>query len=79
MNLTHLDISLNKHHEIPDNIFSFFPKTIKYLSVNRNTLADFEWEQLIYLPQLEALDLSKNKLMKTIKIYRFVEGLRLEP
>ncbi|XP_050977056.1 toll-like receptor 8b [Labeo rohita] len=66
-NLTQLDISLNKLSEIPDDIFSYFPRTLKYLSLSRNTLANFEWDQLKYLPQLETLDLSKNRLSKVAR------------
>ncbi|KAK7120926.1 hypothetical protein R3I94_020796 [Phoxinus phoxinus] len=77
-NLTHLDISLNKLSEIPDNIFSYFPCTLKYLGMSRNTLSDFEWEQLKYLPQLETLDLSKNKLRKvTRKLSKHTNSLRV--
>ncbi|NP_001373638.1 toll-like receptor 8b precursor [Danio rerio] len=61
-NLTYLDISYNKLSEIPDDIFDYFPKTLRYISMSRNTLTDFAWEQLQSLPQLETLDLSKNKL-----------------
>ncbi|XP_077099672.1 toll-like receptor 8b [Siphateles boraxobius] len=77
-NLTHLDISFNKLSEIPDDIFSYFPCTLKYLGMSRNTLADFEWEQLKYLPQLETLDLSKNKLSKvTRKLSKHTNSLRV--
>uniref|UniRef100_A0A8B9HT48 TIR domain-containing protein n=1 Tax=Astyanax mexicanus TaxID=7994 RepID=A0A8B9HT48_ASTMX len=61
-NLTLLDISYNKLREIPQNILSFFPSTLKYLNLNRNQLRNFCWEQLHFLPELETLDLSKNKL-----------------
>ncbi|XP_017549255.1 toll-like receptor 8b [Pygocentrus nattereri] len=61
-NLTHLDISYNKLRQIPGDILSYFPPTLKYLNLNRNQLSNFCWEQLSYLPQLEILDLSKNKL-----------------
>ncbi|XP_073685268.1 toll-like receptor 8b [Garra rufa] len=77
-NLTHLDISLNKLSEIPDDIFSYFPKTLKYFSISKNTLANFEWEQLKYLPQLETLDLSKNKLSKvTRKLSKHITSLKV--
>lgn len=77
-NLTHLDISYNKLSEIPDDIFSYFPRTLTYLSMSKNTLADFEWEQLKYLPQLETLDLSKNKLSKvTRKLSKHTSSLKV--
>ncbi|XP_067289159.1 toll-like receptor 8b [Pseudorasbora parva] len=77
-NLTHLDIAYNKLSEIPDDIFSYFPCTLKYLGMSRNTLAAFEWEQLKYLPQLETLDLSKNKLSKiTRKLSKHTNSLRV--
>lgn len=77
-NLTHLDISYNKLAEIPDDIFSYFPCTLKYLCMSRNTLADFKWEQLKYLPHLETLDLSMNKLSKvTRNLSKHTNSLRV--
>lgn len=61
-NLTHLDISYNKLQQIPEDILSYFPPTLKYLNLNRNQLGRFFWNQLRHLPELEILDLSKNKL-----------------
>uniref|UniRef100_A0A4W4DXM7 TIR domain-containing protein n=1 Tax=Electrophorus electricus TaxID=8005 RepID=A0A4W4DXM7_ELEEL len=61
-NLTHLDISLNKLKQIPNDILSYFPPNLIYLNMNRNQLACFYFENLQSLPNLEILDLSKNKL-----------------
>ncbi|XP_059395917.1 toll-like receptor 8b [Carassius carassius] len=77
-NLTHLDISYNKLNQIPDDIFSYFPRTLTYLSISRNTLANFEWDQLEYLPELETLDLSMNKLSKvTGKLSKHTSSLKV--
>ncbi|KAI7793460.1 toll-like receptor 8b [Triplophysa rosa] len=77
-NLTRLDISYNKLCQIPEDIFSCFPQTLTYLSVSRNTLTYFEWEQLRYLPRLEVLDLSKNKLTQvTEKLSKHTSSLKV--
>ncbi|KAI4890411.1 hypothetical protein NFI96_000133 [Prochilodus magdalenae] len=77
-NLTHLDISYNKLRQIPEDILKYFPQNLKYLNLNRNQLSNFCWEQLRYLPQLEILDLSKNKLdVVTEKLSAHTSSLRL--
>lgn len=66
-NLTHLDISYNKLSQIPEDIFTYFPRNLTYLSMRANTLTSFKWEQLGKLPRLEILDLSKNRLTYVTK------------
>ncbi|CAB1318757.1 unnamed protein product [Coregonus sp. 'balchen'] len=61
-NLTSLDLSYNKLHHVPPEVYKHFPKTLRRLSLSKNKLKVFDWETLTQLPHLEELDLSKNKL-----------------
>uniref|UniRef100_A0A4W5JMD2 Toll like receptor 8 n=1 Tax=Hucho hucho TaxID=62062 RepID=A0A4W5JMD2_9TELE len=61
-NLTSLDLSYNKLHRVPSEVYKHFPKTLRRLSLSKNRLKVFDWETLTQLPHLEELDLSKNKL-----------------
>lgn len=61
-NLTSLDLSYNKLHRVPPEVYKHFPKTLRRLSLSKNRLKVFGWETLTQLPHLEELDLSKNKL-----------------
>uniref|UniRef100_A0A673MGA1 Toll-like receptor 8b n=1 Tax=Sinocyclocheilus rhinocerous TaxID=307959 RepID=A0A673MGA1_9TELE len=62
-------------NEISDDIFSYFPRALTYLSMSRNTLANFEWGNS---SELETLDLSKNKLSKvTRKLSKHTSTLKV--
>lgn len=62
VNLTILDISSNKIAELPYDIYKYLPRKLTTLSISHNSLTDFKWKELIYLPQIQILDLSFNYL-----------------
>lgn len=61
-NLTILDISHNRIIKIPDEIYENLPQNLTTLIINHNSLTDFKWNKLIFLPQIKVLDLSHNYL-----------------
>ncbi|XP_062409673.1 toll-like receptor 8b [Sardina pilchardus] len=58
-----LDISFNMLKRIPNSVYENLPDTLKYLYLNQNRLASFNWTVLSCLPWLEELHLSKNELV----------------
>ncbi|CAO2624014.1 Toll-like receptor 8 [Lemmus lemmus] len=61
-NLTHLDLSYNNLQQIPNKAFLSLPPSLKELRINGNRLRFFNWTSLQYFPQLQLLDLRRNKL-----------------
>lgn len=61
-NLTILDISFNKIAKLPDDIYKYLPRNLTTLSISHNSLTEFKWKELIFLPQIQTLDLSFNYL-----------------
>ncbi|XP_074839449.1 toll-like receptor 8 [Carettochelys insculpta] len=61
-NLTHLDISYNRLHEIPAMAFFGLPKSLIELHINNNELTHFNWTVLQQFQNLTLLDLSSNAL-----------------
>ena len=67
-NLTILDISFNKIVKLPDDIYKYLPRNLTMLSLAHNYLTDFKWKELIFLPQIQILDLSFNYLTNVTDI-----------
>ncbi|XP_075770922.1 toll-like receptor 8 isoform X2 [Pelodiscus sinensis] len=61
-NLTHLDISHNRLHEIPTKAFLGLPRSLTELHINNNELKHFDWTALQQFQNLTLLDLSSNAL-----------------
>ncbi|KAM9347555.1 toll-like receptor 8 [Symphorus nematophorus] len=67
-NLTILDISYNNIAKIPDDVYGYLPRNLTTLCISHNKLADFTWDNLRFLPQLQILDLSFNLLLNVTGI-----------
>ncbi|XP_004612243.1 toll-like receptor 8 [Sorex araneus] len=61
-NLTRLDLSLNNLQNIPDEVFYNLPPRLTQLFLNDNRLHFFNCTVLQHFPNLQVLDLSRNKL-----------------
>uniref|UniRef100_A0A8C6TEN3 Toll-like receptor 9 n=1 Tax=Neogobius melanostomus TaxID=47308 RepID=A0A8C6TEN3_9GOBI len=61
-NLTYLDISDNNLRLITPTIWCNFPTSITFLSISRNEITFFPWQNLSTLHNLEHLDLSHNHI-----------------
>ncbi|XP_064167737.1 toll-like receptor 7 [Anguilla rostrata] len=62
VNLTVLDISSNNLNFIPSQAIKGFPTNLRELYLSKNVFKTFSWGDLMYLSELEILDLSENKL-----------------
>ncbi|XP_048190453.1 toll-like receptor 9 isoform X1 [Perognathus longimembris pacificus] len=60
--LQQLDLSKNRLHTLLPRTLDNLPKSLKTLRLRDNFLAFFNWTGLIYLPNLEVLDLAGNQL-----------------
>lgn len=68
-NLTILDISYNRIVKIPDEIYKNLPLNLTTLIISHNSLTDFKWNKLVFLPQIKVLDLSYNYLTNVTGIH----------
>lgn len=62
INLEELDISRNSLSFLPPDVFCSMPPNLKNLSLAKNELKTFNWNNLQFLKNLEILDLSHNQL-----------------
>uniref|UniRef100_A0A8C4XIN1 Toll-like receptor 9 n=1 Tax=Erpetoichthys calabaricus TaxID=27687 RepID=A0A8C4XIN1_ERPCA len=62
-NLTMLDLSQNYLTEIPQEVMKNLPSSLRKLYLHSNRLAYFPWKMLSFLPNLELLDLSRNRFV----------------
>lgn len=62
MALKTLDVSNNNLNFIPQGVFEGLPESLTELYITKNRLKSFKWEGLVYLKNLQLLDLSENYL-----------------
>ncbi|XP_068121410.1 toll-like receptor 8 [Hyperolius riggenbachi] len=75
-NLSVLDISYNRLHQLPDDLAFHLPSNLTELYLHNNGLEFFDWKFLRCFRRLKHLDLSHNKItMITVQLSGYTESL----